>query len=87
MGRLAAGAAAVGTDPSSNAVFGENWQAIRKSRRKMRLAARFFISRGVPAPSSLRRIKLKLNAPTWINCRFRMFSRPRRWQRRRPPVS
>ena len=23
----------------------------------------------------------------WINCRFRMFCRPRRWQRRIPPVS
>jgi len=25
--------------------------------------------------------------PTWTNCRFRMFSRHRRWQRRLPPGS
>src|ERR1700683_2147449 len=58
----------------------------RKSRENT-CPARFFNSRGVPAPSSLRRIRLQLNAPTWTSCRFRMCSRPRRWQRRMPPVS
>jgi tetratricopeptide (TPR) repeat protein len=50
----------------------------RKSRENT-CPARFFSSRGVPAPSTMRRIRLKLKAPTWTNCRFRMFSRPRRW--------
>jgi hypothetical protein len=50
----------------------------RKSRENT-CPARFFSSRGVSVPSSLRRIRLKLNAPTWTSCRFRMFSRPRRW--------
>lgn len=40
MERLAAVAAVVEADPSSNVVFGQNWQAIRKSRRKPKLAAR-----------------------------------------------
>ena len=38
---------------------------------------RFLHSRGVPAPSNWRRIRLRLKAPTWINCRFRsLASRP-----------
>jgi hypothetical protein len=49
--------------------------------------ARFFSSRGVPAPSTFLSIRLRLNAPTCTSCRFRMFSCPRRWQRRIPPVS
>src|ERR1035441_4880365 len=58
----------------------------RKSCENTR-AARFFHSRGVPAPNSFRKTRLKLNAPTWISCRFKMFSCPRRWQSRIPPVS
>jgi len=50
----------------------------------MSLMKRLLSSRGVPAPSSWRRIRLRLNAPTWISWRFRMFSCPRRWQRRIP---
>ena len=30
-------------------------------------------SRGVPAPINWRRVRLRLKAPTWISCRFRMF--------------
>src|SRR5271157_2908848 len=48
---------------------------------------RFFHSRGVPAPSTWRRIRLRLKAPTCTNCRFRMFSCPRRCVRLMPPVS
>lgn len=48
---------------------------------------RFFHSRGVPAPSNLRKIRLRLNAATWINCRLRMFACLRRCVRRIPPVS
>ena len=48
---------------------------------------RLLSSRGVPAPSIPRKIRLKLNALTWINWRFSMFSRPRRYVRLIPPVS
>ena|ERR1035437_3022408 len=44
----------------------------RRNRRirKTSLVALFFSSRGVPAPRILRRIKLRLNAPTWIMLTF-----------------
>ena len=58
-----------------------------KETRKTSKPPRFFHSRGVPAPISLRRMRLKLKAPTWISCRFRMFSCPRKWVRLMPPVS
>ncbi len=44
----------------------------------MELAARFFNSRGVPAPSIFRNTRPRLNAPMWINRRFKMLSRPRK---------
>jgi len=43
--------------------------------RKTSKPPRFLHSRGVPAPISWRRMRLKLKAPTWISCRFRMFLR------------
>lgn len=50
-----------------------------RKRRENTCPARFFSSRGLPAPSSFRRIRLKLNAPTCtksmpIGC---LFSSPR----------
>ena len=56
-------------------------------RRKTRLTARLFKSRLVPALRSSRRTTLRLDTLTRANCRFRMFSRPRRVQRRKPPCS
>ena len=58
-----------------------------KEIRKTSKPPRFLHSRGVPAPTSLRRMRLKLKAPTWISCRVRMFLCPRRWVRLMPPVS
>jgi hypothetical protein len=65
-------AAAVSRWRGESAILG---RGKRKSCENTR-APRFFSCRGVPAPSSFRKIKLRLNAPTCTNCRFRMFSRP-----------
>ena len=43
--------------------------------------------RGVPTPHRVRMKRPKLNPPTWMHNRFRIFTCPRRCVRRIPPVS
>ena len=42
--------------------------------------------RGVPTPHRVRMKRPKLNPPTWMHNRFRIFACPRRCVRRIPPV-
>jgi hypothetical protein len=72
---------------ATTALLGQFRQVSNRKIHKASLIALFFSSRGVPAPKIMRRIRPRINAPTWISCRLRMFSLPRRWQRRRPTVS
>ena len=50
-------------------------QALQQEKEAQKqLSLLVFHSRSLPEPSSTSRIRLRLKAPTWISCRFRIFS-------------
>ena len=70
-----------GLEPTRSFPAGE--QRIKTKKRSMPL--RFFHSRGVPAPSNLRKIRLRLNPMNQLPLQNVLC--PRGWHRRVPPVS